>query len=103
MTCQWKRVVSIGALAAAWGIALVELQSSARAQQPRLQIQSFSVGPDTALTYPNNPATPGHLSYLPDEHTTIIPPAPGSSDYLVFGAGRSREGTSAQRFSRSRI
>ncbi|HXP87143.1 MAG TPA: IPT/TIG domain-containing protein [Bryobacteraceae bacterium] len=82
------KVLSIGRLLAACGIALLELNSPARAQQPRLQIQSFSVGPDTALTYPNNPADPGHLNYLPDEHTTFIPPAPGSSTYLVFGAAQ---------------
>jgi uncharacterized protein (TIGR03437 family) len=58
------------------------------AQPAPLQIKSFSVGPDTTLTYPNNPADPAHLNGFPDEHTTIIPPAPGSADYLVFGAGQ---------------
>ena len=57
-------------------------------QTPSLRIESFSVGPDTTLTYPDNPASPGHLNGFPDEHTTIIPPAPGSADYLVFAAGQ---------------
>ena len=55
---------------------------------PSLQIMSFSVGPDTTLSYPDNPASPGHLNGFPDEHTTILPPAPGSADYLVFAAGQ---------------
>ncbi len=42
-------------------------------------ITSFSVGPDLALTYPDLPV-------LSDEHTTVMPPAPGSDTYLVFAA-----------------
>jgi hypothetical protein len=38
------------------------------------------VGPDQALVYPSN------LPVIPDEHTTILPPAPGSDRYLVFAA-----------------
>jgi uncharacterized protein (TIGR03437 family) len=60
---------------------------SALLQGQNLQIASFSVGPDQTLTYPNNPATPGHITALPDEHTTIIPPAASGSPYLVFAAG----------------
>src|SRR6202142_4252446 len=41
---------------------------------------TFSVGPDQALAYPSD------LTTLPDEHTTLIPPASGSDSYLVFGA-----------------
>jgi uncharacterized protein (TIGR03437 family) len=52
-----------------------------------LQIASFSVGPDQTLTYPNNPAIPGHITALPDEHTTIIPPSASGAPYLVFAAG----------------
>src|SRR5579871_4349265 len=64
------------------------------AQQTQLlQIKSFSAGPDTTLTYPDNPTVPGHLNGFPDEHTTIIPPASGSADYLVFGAGQIAGGT----------
>ena len=44
------------------------------------QTISISVGPDQALTYPSN------MTVLPDEHTTFIPPADGSSTYLVFAA-----------------
>jgi hypothetical protein len=39
---------------------------------------TMSVGPDEALNYPSN------LPSLPDEHTTIFPPAPGSSAYRFF-------------------
>jgi hypothetical protein len=42
-------------------------------------VTSFSVGPDIALTYPN-------LPILADEHTTVFPPAAGSTKYLVFAA-----------------
>ena len=41
---------------------------------------SISVGPDLPLNYPAGMTT------LPDEHTTIIPPAPGSSTYLIFAS-----------------
>ncbi len=42
-------------------------------------ISSFSVGPDLTLTYPDLPV-------LSDEHTTVLPPPPGSDTYLVFAA-----------------
>ncbi len=48
---------------------------------------TFSVGPDEALRYPNN------LPSFPDEHTTILPPAPGSTSYLVFAASSFTGGT----------
>jgi uncharacterized protein (TIGR03437 family) len=60
---------------------------TAFAQQTPSQIKSFSVGPDTPLTYPDNPANPGYLTALPDEHTTFIPPAATGAPYLVFAAG----------------
>jgi hypothetical protein len=41
---------------------------------------TMSVGPDEALNYPSN------LPSLPDEHTTIFPPAPGSSAYRFFAS-----------------
>ena len=58
--------------------------------QPRqaLTIKSFSVGPDQTLTYPNNPAITPYLLDLPDEHTTVLPPASPSGPYVVFGAGK---------------
>ena len=56
-----------------------ELQVSVEALSPSQGI-TFSVGPDETLTYPSN------LKALPDEHTTFIPPAPGSNTYLVFAA-----------------
>ena len=43
---------------------------------------SFSVGPDKSLTIPKTAVDP------PDEHTTILPPAPGSKTYLFFVASR---------------
>ena len=42
-------------------------------------ITSFSVSPDITLTYPD-------LPILSDEHTTVIPPPPGSDTYLIFAA-----------------
>src|ERR1700730_7983246 len=47
---------------------------------PSLQIKSFSVGPDQTLSYPSS------LANLPDEHTTLIPPASSTGPYLLFGA-----------------
>jgi hypothetical protein len=41
---------------------------------------SISVGPDLPLNYPTG------MTILPDEHTTFVPPAPGSSTYLIFAA-----------------
>lgn len=49
------------------------------AAEPVPPISSFSVGPDETPTYPGLPV-------LPDEHTTFIPPAAGSSTWLVFAA-----------------
>jgi hypothetical protein len=40
----------------------------------------MSVGADEAISYPPN------LPSLPDEHTTIFPPAPGSSAYRFFAS-----------------
>jgi len=40
----------------------------------------MSVGPDEALNYPTN------LPSLPDEHTTVFPPTPGSSAYRFFAS-----------------
>src|ERR1035438_557808 len=55
-------------------------------QKPSLQIKSFSVGPDQTLIYPNS------LANLPDEHTTLIPPAFASGPYLLFGASNISKG-----------
>jgi uncharacterized protein (TIGR03437 family) len=51
-----------------------------------LQIVSFSVGPDQALTYPSTPGPSSYLIDLPDEHTTFIPPVASGAPYLVFAA-----------------
>src|SRR5580700_7157534 len=66
---------------------LVRVPTALAQQPPSLQIKSFSVGPDQALTYPDNPANPGYITDLPDEHTTFIPPASSGDPYLVFAAG----------------
>src|ERR1700681_1585106 len=58
-----------------------------------VQIKSMSVGPDQSLTYPAGPANPPYLVDLPDEHTTVIPPATASSPYLVFAASKLSGGT----------
>jgi hypothetical protein len=58
-----------------------------------VQIKSMSVGPDQSLTYPAGPANPPYLVDLPDEHTTVIPPATVSSPYLVFAASKLPGGT----------
>jgi uncharacterized protein (TIGR03437 family) len=64
-----------------------------RAQQTtHPQIASFSVSGDQTLIYPNSPPSPYLLS-LPDEHTTFIPTAAGSSSYLIFGASGISGGT----------
>ena len=49
---------------------------------------TMSVGPDEALNYPSN------LPSLPDEHTTIFPPAPGSSAYRFFASSSLTGGSS---------
>jgi hypothetical protein len=41
---------------------------------------TMSVGADEALSYPSN------LPSLPDEHTTVLAPAPGSSAYRFFAS-----------------
>ena len=75
-------------------LALTVLSVVLAAQPPApLQVQSFSVGPDQTLTYPNTAADPNHLVDLPDEHTTFFPPVPGSNAYLVFAASKISGGT----------
>ncbi len=49
---------------------------------------TMSVGPDEALSYPSN------LPSLPDEHTTIFPPAAGSAAYLFFASSSLTGGNS---------
>jgi hypothetical protein len=68
-------------------LSLLVLVPMAFAQQtPRLQIKSFSVGSDTALSYPKS------LANLPDEHTTFMPPASPTGPYLLFGASNISRG-----------
>jgi len=75
-------------------LALTVLSVVLAAQPPApLQVQSFSVGPDQTLTYPNTAADPNYLVDLPDEHTTFFPPVPGSNAYLVFAASKISGGT----------
>ncbi len=73
-------------------LALASCAVSIHAQTP-LAIASFSVGPDQTLTWPNGPADPPYLVDLPDEHTTVIPPAAPGAPYLVFGASKLSGGT----------
>jgi|GEM_PF-2709636 len=49
---------------------------------------TMSVGADEALNYPSN------LPSLPDEHTTIFPPAPSSSTYRFFASSSLTGGNS---------
>lgn len=60
---------------------------------PRLQITSFSVGPDLPLSYPNGGSLANHLVDMPDEHTTFLPPTVAGGPYLVFGASKIVGGT----------
>jgi hypothetical protein len=66
-------VVSLGGAGCAWGA------------QPTI---TMSVGPDEALAYPSN------LPSLPDEHTTIFPPAAGSTAYRFFASSSLTGGNS---------
>src|SRR5581483_11501079 len=75
-----------------WALGILVALGPAAAQQ-RLQITSFSVGPDQTLTYPNNSSNPPFLVDLPDEHTTFFPPAEPGSPYLVFSASKLSGGT----------
>ena len=56
-------------------------------QAPSSRIKSFSVGPDETLSYPES-----QLDGLPDEHTTLMPPASSRGPYLVFAAAQMRGG-----------
>jgi uncharacterized protein (TIGR03437 family) len=67
-------------------LSLLILGTALGQQTPKLQIKSFSVGPDQTLTYPENQANPGYIIDLPDEHTTFIPPGVSGAPYLVFAA-----------------
>jgi len=52
------------------------------------KIESFSVGPDETVSYPNS-----QLPGLPDEHTSFMPPASSAGSYLLFGASNLGAGT----------
>ncbi|HTA67337.1 MAG TPA: IPT/TIG domain-containing protein [Bryobacteraceae bacterium] len=87
------RVAGVAVMVVTGGFALLVPRRSVHAQQSQhLQIESFSVGPDQTVVYPNHPPAP-YLEDLPDEHTTFLPPASGSSPYLVFGASKISGGT----------
>ena len=68
-----------------WIMSLIVVPSWVWAAQPTI---TMSVGPDEALTYP------GNLPSLPDEHTTIFPPEPGSSAYRFFASSSLTGGNS---------
>jgi len=53
---------------------------------PRLQIKSFSVGPDQTVIYPDSSSGTNQLAGFADEHPTFFPPAASGAPYLVFGA-----------------
>lgn len=68
-------------------LSLVAVAPTYFAQQtPRLQIKSFSVGPDQALSYPHSSSGTNQLAGFADEHTTFLPPAANGAPYLVFGS-----------------
>jgi hypothetical protein len=67
-------------------LATLLICEAALAQAQRLQITSFSVGPDQTLTYPDSSSGANQLAGFADEHTTFFPPAASGAPYLVFGA-----------------
>ena len=73
------------ATAATFAFSLAISCGWAAAVQPTI---TMSVGPDEPLNYPSN------LPSLPDEHTTIFPPAPGSSAYRFFASSSLTGGNS---------
>jgi len=77
------RIVAIRRVAAISGLAVFSHAQSTT----HPQIASFSVSPDRTVTYPAGAPAP-YLLNLPDEHTTLIPPASSSAPYLLFGASR---------------
>jgi len=84
---QDQASIAIGALLLAGALAVLNYPRTVRAQQTAYpQIVSFSVGPDQTLTYPSSASASPYLLNLPDEPMTFIPPASGSSIYLIFGA-----------------
>jgi uncharacterized protein (TIGR03437 family) len=72
---------------------LIGIVLTALAQAQGVRIKSFSVSADQTLAYPNGPSSPPYLVDLPDEHTTVIPPASSTSPYLIFGASKLSGGT----------
>lgn len=59
-----------------------------------MRITSFSVAADQTLSYPNTAANAPYLTDLPDERTTVIPPASTGAPYLLFGASALSGGNS---------
>ena len=64
------------------------------AQAQGVKIKSFSVSSDQTLSYPNTTANSPYLTDLPDEHTTVMPPASAGAPYLIFGASALSGGNS---------
>lgn len=54
------------------------------------QIATFSVSADQTLVWPSAAPSP-YLVNLPDEHTTVIPPASSSAPYLLWGGQQSEQ------------
>jgi hypothetical protein len=75
----------MAALAISLAIACISIAGTATAATPVL---TMTVGPGETITYPSN------MPSLPDEHTTIIPPAAGSNAYLFFAASSLTNGNS---------
>jgi hypothetical protein len=73
-------------------LAALLICEAALAQAQRLQITSFSVGPDQTLTYPGSSSGTNQLAGFADEHTTFFPPAASGAPYLVFGAALTASG-----------
>jgi uncharacterized protein (TIGR03437 family) len=67
-------------------LALLVFPYRCQAQHAAIQIKTFTVGPDEALTYPDSSSGANHLAGLADEHTTFLPPVVSGAPYLVFGA-----------------
>jgi uncharacterized protein (TIGR03437 family) len=81
-------LVTLFCIAAIAAFVLLRPSPSVRAQSTtHPQIATFSVSADQTLTYPDAAPSP-YLVNLPDEHTTVIPPASSAAPYLVFGASR---------------
>ncbi len=83
---SWRARFRGAAVSACAGFLAVAALPALAQQSPR--INSFSVGPDQTLTYPDTTGDPNRLANLADEHTTFIPLGPGLDDYLAFASAK---------------